>query len=232
MIIGVSGKIASGKDLTGEMIKYIGEMGYHHSFGAFEQHIEGLGFPAPTRWNVKKFADALKDNVCRILGCTRKQLEDRGFKNKELGEEWWYHEVLPEHGFGKVLIPFTGSRSEMHLTIIRPTPRLILQRLGTEGGREVIHTNIWVNAAMAGHQDHSNWIFTDMRFPNELEAVASRGGVTIRVVRGDGDTGNHPSEIALDDYFGSFDYIIENNGSKESLYNVIVQIMIDFNLIN
>src|SRR5690606_14624433 len=93
-----------------------------------------------------------KDCVCVILGCTRKQLEDRDFKEKELGEEWWVHEILPEHGFGKIIIPYTGSDSEKHLSIIKLTPRLILQLLGTEGGRMIIHSNIWVNALFSDYK--------------------------------------------------------------------------------
>jgi hypothetical protein len=39
-------------------------------------------------FEIKKYADKLKDFVCILIGCTREQLEDQEFKEKELGEEW------------------------------------------------------------------------------------------------------------------------------------------------
>jgi hypothetical protein len=30
---------------------------------------------------------------------------------------------------------------------------------------------------------HPNWIITDMRFPNEMEAIVEKGGITINIVR-------------------------------------------------
>ena len=37
-------------------------------------------------FEIKKFADKLKDIVCLLLGCTREQLEDRGIKSLSLQE--------------------------------------------------------------------------------------------------------------------------------------------------
>lgn len=230
MIIGISGKIGSGKDLAGQMIEYIGEVGKWHSFGNFEQIMNGGEFPAPTNWQCKKFADALKDNVCRILGCTREQLEDRDFKEAPLGKEWELIRTTSSYGAPDEIRVPDGNKfaHDIKETL---TPRKILQLLGTEGGRMVIHPNIWVNAAMAGYNEDCLWYFTDMRFPNELNAVVSRGGVTIRLERGDGNTGDHPSEVSLDNYLDKFDYVIDNNGEIEDLYDQIVKIMHDFNLI-
>lgn len=230
MIIGISGKIGSGKDLVGQMVQYIGQVEGGGTAYLFEETVmDNIVDTNGWTWQGKKFADALKDNVCNLLGCTRKQLEDRDYKEKELGEEWWYYQHadgIKPYGF------WTGmDKSIAERFLVKPTPRLILQRLGTEGVRDVIHPNAWVNAAMAGYSEDKNVVFTDMRFPNELNAVASRGGITIRVVRGDGDTGDHPSEVALDDYFDSFDYILWNNGSVEDLWWGVFNIMKDFNLI-
>ena len=78
------------------------------------------------------------------------------------------------------------------------TVRQLLQEVGTEAMRNVIHPNIWVNALFADYThtetgiynsqngkilELPNWIITDMRFPNELEAIKQRGGITIRVNR-------------------------------------------------
>ena len=83
-----------------------------------------------------------------------------------------------------------------------------------------------------------NWIITDTRFPNEMEAVKKRGGITIRVNRpcnicgGSGyhkmscpvsKSGEHYSETALDK--SEFDYVIENSGSIEQLTEKVKKIL-------
>ena len=81
----------------------------------------------------------------------------------------------------------------------KTTIREILQIVGTEFGREMLNKNIWVNALFADYYDGetlaraggfsqktgpSNWIITDIRFPeNEGKAVSDRGGVLIGVRR-------------------------------------------------
>jgi hypothetical protein len=181
-------------------------------------------------WQVKKFADKLKDIVCILIGCTREQLEDQDFKNSELGEEWWYWKGSL---FG--LVPYLDNKNFSNnvplATLVKLTPRLMLQLLGTECGRDIIHPSIWVNSLMSEYVAHPkgtahdlkdwselythkecknckkqyngwkrqylckecieddsiqfypNWLITDMRFPNEYDAVKSRGGIAIRVVR-------------------------------------------------
>jgi len=87
----------------------------------------------------------------------------------------------------------------------------------------------------------SNWIITDVRFPNELEAIYKRNGICIRVNRGittptgmylldksdntpDEFVPIHPSETALDE--ATFTYTINNNGTIEELIDQIKQILI------
>lgn len=232
MIIGISGKLGSGKDLVGSMISFIGEVETPTYDKFFNMCIyNDVKF---NKWTNKKFADALKDNVCNILGCTREQLEDREFKEKPLGEEWWYYDIKAKP---TQLLPYGYYKGTDKVIadarfLIKPTPRLILQRLGTEGGRDVIHPNIWVNAAMAGYDSEKHlWYFTDVRFPNELQAVKDRGGITIRLQRGGGNTGNHPSETGLDNSLDKFDYVVDNDGTIEELYNKVYKIMQENNLL-
>ena len=83
--------------------------------------------------------------------------------------------------------------------------------------------------------EQSKWIITDVRFPNEAQAIKDRGGIVIRVKRPLDRLGNsklpklkhtsvtqHPSETALDDY--DFDYVIENEGSIDELIQKIKQL--------
>ena len=140
----------------------------------------------------------------------------------------------------------THTSTESH--IVKTTYRQFLQNLGTEAMRNGLHTNVWVNALFADYNsidkliriteegleeweegNYPNWIITDMRFPNEMEAVVERKGITIRVVRPGVLVGTHASEIALDD--AKFDYEIENNGTIEDLVEKVKEILIKEKLI-
>lgn len=112
----------------------------------------------------------MKDIVCLLIGCTREQLEDREFKNTPLGEEWWYYKILEDGESEYVLYSYLENKdySKYHpSTLIKLTPRKLLQTLGTEVGRNLIHPNLWVNALMAEYRPISNIIrsnsFNDKR---------------------------------------------------------------------
>lgn len=222
-LIGISGRLGHGKDAVGNIIQYLyTRKGLGISTLASKEDFENFiknGFQNKSSWEVKKFADKLKDIVCMLIGCTREQLEDRDFKEKELGEEWdkWmvklplsvkYFTSQDQADFYiKNEHPLKHFKSTQNLKpeLIKITPRLLLQILGTQAGRDLIHPNIWVNSLMSeykplsvlrdsdgnkiydekgNHQfNYPSWIITDTRFPNELEAIKSRGGITIRVNR-------------------------------------------------
>jgi len=230
-LIGISGKMGSGKDTVGKMLQYL-------SSRTLERKSD---------YQIKKFADKLKDMVCLLIGCTREQLEDREFKEKELGEEWNKLDKIALLAYNKDN-PLCHEKGYLHNTM---TVRKLLQLLGTEAGREIIHPNIWVNALFADYKsgyveqgvgwvetedDYPNWIITDVRFPNEAKAIKDRGGIVIRInrlseeqkiasIKARANRPNdaielalkekHPSETALDDY--EFDHVIDNNGSIEEL---------------
>lgn len=273
MLIGISGKINSGKDTVGKIIQYLvwkskvekGELPLAvYSFSDFAR--ETSFGKNQSKVDIKKFADTLKDIVCLLIGCTREQLEDHEFKDTELGEEWWYW----ENSFGKRINyldnPDYSTPDSKSRKLVKPTPRLLLQLLGTECGRNIIHPNVWVNALFANYKadkevyyhshteagvnhgltllEYPNWIITDVRFPNELEAIKKRGGITIRVNRNpinvvvEGQKlhvnqedynkhilkkEEHPSEIALDN--AEFDYTINNDSSIEDLIHTVSLIL-------
>jgi len=239
MIIGISGKINSGKDTVGKIIQYLTmykDNNYTHPNTEKDfNDWNSAEFYLDSRWEIRKFADKLKDMACLLIGCTREQLEDREFKEKELGEEWW---LMFE---GVKMFPYDKTLDSGRRDILKLTPRKLLQLLGTECGREILHPNIWVNALFADYKStggkmiggnrkyiinrefYPNWIITDMRFPNELKAIKDRGGITIRVNRSTYSNGNdgknHPSETALDN--AEFDYVIDNNGTIEELIDKV-----------
>ena len=275
-IISISGKIGSGKDTVAAMIQYLiwkdkvekgQSTSLHLSFEDFQELTIGR---TVSGWEVKKFADKLKDITCILLGCKREQLEDRDFKEKELGKEWWYWYMVHPGGYSSTMLDYLNtSKNQLSyyegLKLIKLTPRLLMQLLGTDCGRKILHPNIWCNSLMSEYKEslphtknlfdvleveapdtkettwikdqYPNWIISDTRFPNELQAVKDRGGITIRINRPDFVentlTGEkfpvkvhrqeHDSETALDN--SEFDYTIDNNGTIDDLRDKVEAIL-------
>lgn len=75
--------------------------------------------------------------------------------------------------------------------------RKLLQDLGV-GCRQVLGVDVWVNALF--DTATGPIVVTDVRFPNEVEAIANRNGVVVRITRpGCVPALGHVSETALDD---------------------------------
>lgn len=101
-------------------------------------------------------------------------------------------------------------------SIYKDEIRGLLQRLGTECGRQLIYEDVWVDAALNSLDPDGMYAVSDCRFVNEAEAVRKRGGKIIRINRpGVGPANSHPSETSLDDY--DFDAVVSNDDSHEVL---------------
>ena len=87
------------------------------------------------------------------------------------------------------------------------TPRHMMQILGTEWGREMIHGNIWVEA-FARMNAGKQVVVPDVRFENEADLVREHG-VLIHLVGRGGIEGNHVSENAIE--FKPGDIVIDNS---------------------
>jgi hypothetical protein len=294
-LIGVSGKAGSGKDTIGKIIQYlitehkIENSNIHPAtFEQFcdEKYNELFGY---CDWKVVKFASKLKQIVSILTGIPVEDLEKQEVKNRVLGEEWrrffFRGKIdgirIPKSFYGihvNEIEAYKTIENMNHLDIATEvlTVRQLLQEIGTEAMRDIIHPNVWVNALFADYKEHKppkgdtfdyfhaecidckksfsgykrqficndcydehnwypNWIITDLRFPNELDAIKQRGGITIRVNRFtghvviDNDTHvvtdwQHPSETALDN--AMFDYTIINDGSIEDLIEKVKEILI------
>jgi hypothetical protein len=215
MIIGISGRMGSGKNTVGDIIEKIC---LTNEGPVFEQ---------------KSFAGKLKQIASLLTGIPVEKFEDQEFKKSLLGDEWGIVKPNPLNA-----IPVFEDVQFNHLMSVRE----FLQKLGTEAMRDGLHTNVWVNALFAdynatgynytgcenkviqGEWEYPNWIITDMRFPNEMDAVKERGGITIRVVRPGTESGTHPSETALDE--ATFDYEIINDGEIVDLIEKVKTILI------
>lgn len=113
--------------------------------------------------------------------------------------------------------PYWQARKEEPIPAIGVSPRRMMQTLGTEWGRDLIHPDLWLFMA---HQRllHSGpgMVISDVRFENEAAWLRKHGGRIIHVVRPDAKTiEEHASEAGV--ARGSDDLILFNNGTLEEL---------------
>ncbi len=168
----------------------------------------------------ESYANSLKDACSIIFGWDRQMLEGNTPESRawrEQDDKWWSEKL------GR---PFS--------------PRLALQLMGTEAGRDVFHPDLWVHTVMRRcEQDPwNNYVIADVRFPNEIKAIRDSGGKVIRVRRGDDpewynlardcNLGRHNLDVMRNAYpevhysewawIGSdYDIIMDNNCSLEEL---------------
>ena len=157
MLIAINGRKQSGKDLVGKIIQYLTSESNVYPFDL------KLDYSYRSNWQIKKFADKLKDIVCLLISCNKEQLEDETFKSKELGEEWWYFK-----GRNGTLIPYSEDSKRNDEDLIKPTPRFLMQYVGTDLLRNQLHPEIWVNSLFADYQPLSDIITSNNNFDNRL----------------------------------------------------------------
>lgn len=94
--------------------------------------------------------------------------------------------------------------------------RPLLQRLGTEVGRNMFGENFWVDLAISKIPDGSKVVFADVRFPNEANSIKKLNGEVWRIERkGFGPANDHISEHSLNDY--EFDRVLSNESNIDWL---------------
>ena len=100
-----------------------------------------------------------------------------------------------------------------------PEVRRLLQRMGTEVGREILGGRTWINQVFyeINVDPFRNWVVTDVRFVNEAAITNSsiKDRQLWRIERDLPAINNHASETELDNW--QFDKVIENNGTLEEL---------------
>ena len=173
------------------------------------------------------FAKPLKDACSVMFGWPREMLEG----DTEVSRKWREEpDVYWSEKFGNEF-----------------SPRLALQLMGTEAGRNVFHPDIWV-ISLLNRARGKDVVVTDVRFKNEIKYIQDNGGIVIRIKRGeepewydlakdanDGfgsaamgmrDKGIHQSEW---DWIGSdFDLVIENNGTIDQLGKQVDELLLNF----
>lgn len=199
MVIGVTGKIGSGKDTVTQMI------------------INILSSRNLSYKNMK-FAYELKCFVARVLGVSLEKLESHEFKNSTLPPEWDYTTTKLLETYGTPII------HSKHMTV-----RELLIRIGDGMRRVVhpdIWVNaLFINYKPKDIQDeftYPNWVVSDVRYPNEKSRIEEEGFL-IRVNRSGISELDHISETALDNE--KFKYVIQNNGTLSDLLESVKDIL-------
>lgn len=118
------------------------------------------------KYNFAKFsfADTVKDATAAIFGWPRHLLEgdtDESRAFREANDDFW------SKRFGYAF-----------------SPRMALQMMGTEAGRDVFHPDIWVHSLERKMEMYPNVVIADARFPNEINFIQDKGGFVVRVKRG------------------------------------------------
>ena len=234
MLIGISGKAQVGKDTVCKIIQCL--TAYKSDIA--DNVISRINHP---QWVLadyspfinKKFALKVKEIASILTGIPLSDFEKEEIKNSTLGIEWTV-ERMP-----KLMEGPKGADAHYDYFKSPLTVREVLQLIGTECMRDGLHEDVWVNALFSEYKAHkmdeyypSNWIITDVRFRNELEAIKERGGILIRVNRNTENTtySHHYSEVALDNY-KDWDFIIDNSGDIPQLIEKVRELLKTANIL-
>lgn len=267
-LLGISGHMGSGKNTVASIIQYLiwkdkiekGEKSLSNfTLDNFRSNVTLANNLSD--FKQKSFAHKLKEVISIFTNIPIVDLEKEEIKNKELGEEWWYYtNVDLDNIITLSEFDVLDDNRRMYFKLIKPTPRLLMQNIGTDCFRNMIHSNIHIIGLFSDYPKDNveekiiNWLITDVRFKNELKSIEDRNGITIRVNRCSNQplklknrqsvsefacrllvkeflTTNHSSETELDE-IENWDYEINNDGTIEDLIEKVQNILIKENLIN
>jgi len=93
--------------------------------------------------------------------------------------------------------------------------RRMLQTLGTDWGRNMVHEDIWVDNLMRRHSRNRNTVVSDVRFENEAKRIKKAGGIVVALIRPENreivpqhSSENMPMHLA--------NFVITNGGDLDS----------------
>jgi hypothetical protein len=203
LFISISGKKQTGKDQFATFLK---------------EQLQELGKLV----TITHFADPLKEMCIQLFGLDSKLVYGNNADKETLTDLKWDgfpHEVRMKYATKSTPQAFDvcGETEMVHIKTARTGPmtvREVLQVMGTDIFRERVYQNIWAELPFKQKWEHERpysptryevspmdfVLISDCRFPNEVEETLKHNGLIIRVNRDTGNTDQHPSETALDNY--------------------------------
>lgn len=199
MLLGIHGKMGSGKDTVLARLQVISDKFTRHAF-----------------------ADKLKISAMASLGF-RNDPNDPSGEYQPDGMLVAMANSLKENG--DITIHFTHNGQRI---LTRITGREYLQFKGTEGGRDVFGTDFWVEQAMdpaiEAESDGKIPVLTDVRFENEAEALVDWEGEVWRVIGDNEDTGDHASEHPLAEKWITDGVTVDNTNRTDGYASLDAQL--------
>lgn len=160
------------------------------------------------RIGIAAYAESGKDEVADVL------VEEYGFVKINMSDALDKYLIILNPILDETGIRYAELRAKVDFVTAKrhPEVRRLLQKFGTEVGRE-IDVDLWVREVAKLAVQHTNVVTTGIRYTNE----AVPGMCVVRVNRpGYGPLNDHSSE-SLDDVFALADFTIDNDGTLEQL---------------
>jgi len=267
-IIGVTGQAGSGKDeVAGRLVQKHGfaQLSLADPMKRFGLNV--FGFDVIQLWGPSSARNTFDPgfNECAIRsslvdfkpGCSiasvKRQCDpgwgDAAMRLADYGEEWVNSLISEPAARVEALNMLYFWFASLGHHYAQLSPRIMLQQLGTQWGREVCGDDIWINNLLSaaervlngeeyerevgftnGHaQPPTGVVCSDVRFTNELNAVKDAGGRIIRITRKSADKkskklgiAGHSSESEQKSFTDDmFDAVLTNEKTLKDLYAAV-----------
>jgi hypothetical protein len=191
MIVGICGKKNSGKNVVGNAIQGLSAGYTPEETEEMIERADQVNLNIDTNWQIKSFAGKVKIIAGILANVDFSMFDDREFKDSVMSG--W-----------------------------NMTGREFLQKIGTDCMRDNLDKDVWVKALMADYTEQAldfgagkeliltkpDWLITDMRFPNEAQAVKKYNGIVLKLLRHIDSEDAHPSEKEVEKI--EADHVIDN----------------------
>lgn len=159
------------------------------------------------------FADILRQSVYNLnckVDSVLVEVDDQCLSGATI-RDFRVQEIVDDIGWDRAKVKFTEVRE-------------LLQRMGTEVGRELYGENFWVEKVMQQMKPDREYVITDARFPNEVQAIHDLGGRVYRIERdGTVAVNSHISDTGVAGL--PVDGVVTNNGTVNELREQLVEIL-------
>lgn len=185
-------------------------------------------------YEVKKFAQFLKQISASMLGVPISHFEDRDIKNTEIPGEWSFYK---SNSTGEIYSNF-NSEMPSDVTKISYSYRDFLIHIGTTLFRNQLHKDVFLNILFKDLHQDSKWVISDFRFYSEYLGTAhfadKVGGIKPFLINVERDslnndmTGESEREIFSPDI--PWDIHLDNSSTLENLQENVRKVINQFKL--